>query len=206
MLRATALWRKLRVRIRVLQHTMSTLGQCIMTGDLIVNLVVRFTYTVRTKHFIMKTLLTFTTSLLLVALGTAATAADGIMILEKSAWARATPPGSTTTAIYLTLMNRSESDISLSAVSVDISDRAELHTNTNQDGMMKMRQVKSITVPADGQAALKPHGDHIMVFDLKEQLKSDTSVHVELVFDNGETRALTIPVLRNTPKGYGDDD
>lgn len=141
--------------------------------------------------------LTVAASLLL--LSTVSTATDGIMAVQDSAWARATPPGSNTTAIYLTLMNHSDTDIDLTSVSADISDRVELHTHMNHDGMMKMQEVSSITVPADGQASLKPHGDHIMVFNLLEQLKAGKEVSLELTFNDGNTMTLAIPVHKESP-------
>lgn len=123
------------------------------------------------------------------------------MIAQGSAWARATPPGSTTTAIYFTLLNHSDSDISLTSASADISDRLELHTHISNDGMMKMQQVNSIIVPARGQATLKPHGDHVMVFNLAEQLENGKEVSVELTFSDNTTLNLTIPVHKEAPTG-----
>ncbi len=139
------------------------------------------------------------TAISLLLLSTVSTATDGIMVAEDSAWVRATPPGSKTTAIYLTLMNHSNTDIDLTKVSVDVSDRVELHTHTNHDGMMKMQEISSITVPADGQASLEPHGDHIMVFNLQEPLKAGKEVSLELTFNDGNTMTLAIPVHKESP-------
>ncbi len=148
--------------------------------------------------------LVFTTSFLL--FGTVLSATDGIMIAEKNAWARATPPGSKTTAIYLTLMNHSNSNISLTAVTANISERVELHTHAEKDGLMKMQQVSSITVPAGGQVQLKPHSDHIMVFDLQEQLEVGKDVNLELTFDDGSTRTLSVPVFKQPPSGHNAEE
>lgn len=138
-------------------------------------------------------------ALTLLLFGSLTSASEGIMISEESAWARATPPGSKTTAIYLTVMNHSGADISLTAATANISERVELHTHINNDGMMKMQQVVSIVVPAGGQAQLKPHGDHIMVFNLQDQLKQGELVSVELTFDNGQTQNLQVPVRKEPP-------
>lgn len=152
----------------------------------------------------MNKLLVLTSTVSLFLLCTISAANDSIMIPAESAWARATPPGSSTTAIYLTLMNHSGSDIGLTAVNADISDRLELHTHVNKEGMMKMQQVTSIIIPAGSQAELRPHGDHIMVFNLKKQLKPDEEISVELTFDDGNTTTVTIPVHKESPMS-GDD-
>lgn len=147
----------------------------------------------------MKNIFVLVISIYLLLFGTITSATDGIMVAETNAWARATPPGSKTTAIYLTLMNHSDSNISLTAVTANISDRVELHTHANEDGLMKMQQVNSITIPAGGQTHLKPHGDHIMVFDLQKPLETGKAVSLELTFDNGSTQTLSVPVFKTAP-------
>ena len=135
----------------------------------------------------------------LALLGNVALAADGIMIPENSAWARATPPGVTTTAIYLTLMNHSSDELSLLSATSDISPRIELHTHKHEDGVMKMQQVESIAIAAGEQTDLKPHAEHIMVFSLSDSLKAGDQIKVELTFDNGKTRTIEVPVLKEAP-------
>lgn len=138
----------------------------------------------------------------LALLGNIAFASDSVMVVEDSAWARATPPGATTTAIYLTVMNHSSDDINLTAANSDISDRLELHTHKSENGMMKMLQVESISVAAGEQTALKPHAEHIMVFNLAKPLKEGEQVNVELTFDDGNTLTLTVPVNKNSPESH----
>lgn len=135
----------------------------------------------------------------LLLLSTVTAAADGVMVVQESAWARATPPGSTTTAIYLTLMNHGSANVDLTSVTADISDKVELHTHINTDGTMKMQQVSAITIPTGGEASLKPHGDHIMVFNLQEPLVAGKEVKVELSFNDGNKKTLTIPVHKESP-------
>jgi len=135
----------------------------------------------------------------LVLLGNAALAADGIMIPENSAWVRATPPGVTTTAIYLTVMNHGSSDISLLSAASEISPKIELHTHKHEDGVMKMQQVESIAIAAGEQTSLKPHAEHIMVFNLNKSLEAGDQITVELAFDNGKTHTIEVPVLKESP-------
>lgn len=126
-------------------------------------------------------------------------ASDQLVIAENSAWVRATPPGTSATAIYMTVMNHSSADISLLKASSDISERLELHTHEHVDGMMKMQQVDSIAIAAGGKTELKPHAEHIMVFNLEEPLKPGDIVTLALTFSNGKTHTLEVPVLKQAP-------
>jgi copper(I)-binding protein len=111
----------------------------------------------------------------------------------EEAWARATPPGARTGAIYLTLVNDGETD-SLVAAATDAADRAELHTHVHENGMMAMRQVETIEVPAGGQARLKPHGDHVMLFGLRGPLVAGEVLRLTLQFEVGEPQTIEVPV------------
>jgi len=128
-------------------------------------------------------------------------AADNIIVAEDSAWVRATPPGVSTTAIYLTLNNAGATDIKLTAATSDISERVELHTHKHVDGVMKMQQVEFIAVPEKDKAALAPHGDHIMVFNLDQTLKPGDMVSLTLTFDDGSERVIEVPVRKEAPSG-----
>lgn len=120
-------------------------------------------------------------------------------ITATDAWTRETPPGVSTTAIYLTLKNKTAKAVRLIAVASDSSDRLELHTHKMQDGMMKMQQIEAITIPAGAEIALMPHGDHIMVFNLDVALKEGEVVSVELSFDNGQILSVDAPVHKQPP-------
>ena len=139
--------------------------------------------------------------LFLASLGFASSvfAGDQIMVPEKSVWVRATPPGSTTSAMYLTLMNHGDKDINLVAASSEISDRLELHTHSAENGVMKMKQVESVTVPAHGSTELIPHGNHVMIFDITQPLTAGETITVELTFDNQSTLKVKVPVHKQQP-------
>lgn len=122
-----------------------------------------------------------------------------LKVTADTAWARATPPGSTTTAIYLSLENHGTQVMELVSASSDISERIELHTHKMEEGVMKMLQVKTITVPAGENAHLKPHGDHIMVFNLTDSLAEGQHVNVTLRFENDQNLTLAVPVLKESP-------
>lgn len=72
--------------------------------------------------------------------------------------------------------------------------RPELHTHINENGMMKMRQVAAIDIPAGGEAVLQPGGLHLMFIDLTGPLEEGAMVPVTLIFEQAGEIAITLPV------------
>ena len=114
----------------------------------------------------------------------------------SDSWIRATPPGVTTTAMYMMIKNPTDKTVTLVAVTSAVSDRIEIHHTVENDGVMQMRQIDGIDVNASEMAELKPHGKHIMFFDLKKALAPDTTITVDLEFKDGTTVTAEIPVLK----------
>ncbi len=90
-----------------------------------------------------------------------------------------------TGAVYVTLSNPGPQADALTSASSDAARTVELHEVQKEGGMMKMRPVKSIPVPAGGTVELKPGGYHIMLLDLKHDLKPGDTVPVTLSFEHG---------------------
>ncbi len=61
-------------------------------------------------------------------------------------------------------------------------------------GMMGMKAVDAIEVPADGTVELKPGGYHVMVMDLQKDLTAGESLPVTLTFEPGGTVEVTATV------------
>jgi copper(I)-binding protein len=78
----------------------------------------------------------------------------------------------------------------------DAAATVELHTHINDDGVMRMRQVEDIAIPAGGETVLQPGGLHLMLIGLHQPLQPGDSLTLELEFDDGSTRSLTVPVRK----------
>lgn len=98
-------------------------------------------------------------------------------------WARATIGQTKNGAAYLVVNNGGEDADKLIAVETAAAGRAELHSHTMEDGVMKMRKVEGIAVEPGSPAVLKPGGLHIMLFDLRAPLKEGERVPMTLVFE-----------------------
>jgi hypothetical protein len=85
-------------------------------------------------------------------------------------------------AAYMTIRGGSEADRLIRAES-DVAEVIELHTVENDGGVMKMRPVEGIDVPAGGEVQLAPGGFHVMLINLKRELKPGDTVALTLQFE-----------------------
>jgi len=119
---------------------------------------------------------------------------------------RATPPHAKNSAAFLTVKNTTDKDVKLVAASSDIAQRVELHTHSNVDGVMKMRQVEEIMVSANSSATLQAGGNHIMFLGLNNDLLAGQNVDLVLYFDNGDEVKVTAPIEKiDVSKQMADD-
>ena len=130
--------------------------------------------------------------------------AQGGGVEVTDAWARATPGTAQTAAVYATLV-APEGD-RLTAIATPAAQKAELHTMTMDNGVMKMRQVDGLDLPAGQAVTLKPGGYHIMLTGLARPLKEGETLTLTLSFAKGGSREVTASVEKigaMGPDGHG---
>lgn len=110
----------------------------------------------------------------------------------SDAWIRATVPAQKSSGAFMKLA--AAQDARLVAVSSPVAGTAELHEMAMSNNVMRMRPVKGVDIPAGGGAELKPGGFHVMLLDLKRQLKAGESVPMTLVFESADKKRQTIEV------------
>jgi len=137
-------------------------------------------------------------------LATATLGAQAAEITVGDPYARAVPPGQPNSAVFMTLANASKQDRALVGAESTAAGVVELHTHVNEDGMMKMRKIDKIAIPAGQTVALKPGGLHVMLIGLKENLEPGKEVHMNLLFDNGTKEHIMAPVrkIEMAPKAH----
>src|SRR5688572_25581177 len=74
----------------------------------------------------------------------------------SEAWANATPVGASVAAVYLQLV-AGETDTLLSATTT-VADRIEMHTSSEENGMMKMRPLPTVSLEAGKPFVFAPGG------------------------------------------------
>lgn len=118
---------------------------------------------------------------------TAAYAAD---ITVQEPYARVVPPGAPASAAFMKLHNNGDSDRKLVSASSDIAEVVELHTHIHDNGVMRMRPVENIEIPAGEEAVLQPGGLHIMLINLKKPMAAGDKVTIDLQFDDGSHQSV----------------
>ena len=99
-------------------------------------------------------------------------------VIVKDAWTRATAPGQTTAGVYLEIV--SSTDAALVSVKSAIARSAEIHAMRMEDGVMKMRGVERLALPAGKAVRLEPGGLHIMLLGVTRPLRENETIPLEL--------------------------
>lgn len=100
----------------------------------------------------------------------------------------------TTSAIYFVLKNRGGEADRLVAVRTEVASAVELHLSAIEDGVMRMRQVETIEVPARGEVRLAPGGYHLMLIGLRRELQDGDRFPVTLEFERAGSRVVEVEV------------
>ena len=118
----------------------------------------------------------------------------GNALQVEDPYVRAVPPGQTNSAAFMTLTNASDADHALVAAESSASKVVELHTHKMEGGMMKMRRLDKIELPAGETVKLQPGGLHVMLIGLARQLSPGDNVEITLVLDDGSRTSVAAPV------------
>ncbi|MEP2030755.1 MAG: copper chaperone PCu(A)C [Paracoccaceae bacterium] len=123
-------------------------------------------------------------------------AGDTTTILIDDPYARVSTASAKSGAAFMMIMNHSDTDDRLIAVSTDVAERAELHTHKEDaDGVMQMLHVEEgFSVSAGGMHPLRRGGDHVMLMGLKQSLSHGDMVSVTLTFEKAGDVTVDIPV------------
>ncbi|HRP97708.1 MAG TPA: copper chaperone PCu(A)C [Rhodocyclaceae bacterium] len=124
-------------------------------------------------------------------------------------WVRATVPHQRATGAFMQLT--APVDARVVEVRSPVAAVVEVHEMRMEGDVMKMRAVQALELPAGRMVELKPGGYHIMLLDLKSQVKEGEVVPVTLIVEDKdgqrETVAIEAPVRSLTqghsPKQHG---
>jgi periplasmic copper chaperone A len=122
---------------------------------------------------------------------------ERVTVRIEGAWARRAPmmkgdpmAGNGNGAVYLTIVNSGSVSDDVIAASSDAAATVELHESYEESGMMMMRPITKLGVPAGGKLEMKPGGYHLMLINLKRELKAGQVIDLTLVLQ----KAGRIPV------------
>lgn len=110
----------------------------------------------------------------------------------KDAWVRATVAQQKATGAFMTLESKQEAK--LVAAQSPVAGVVEVHEMAMDNGVMKMRAVPFLALPAGKAVELKPGGYHVMLMDLKGQVKDGDMVPVTLVVEGKDGKRQNVEV------------
>ena len=114
-------------------------------------------------------------------------------LLISGAFTRASPKMAGAGAGFMTITSKGAADRLVGFKSPNC-ERPELHTHIHDNGMMRMRQVDGIDVPAGGTVELKPGGFHLMFIKLNKQLIEGETIPATLIFEQAGEVPITLVV------------
>ena len=82
----------------------------------------------------------------------------------------------------------------LVSASSPVAGVVEIHEMSMDGGVMKMRAMPGLELPAGKAVELKPGGYHVMLMDLKQQLKAGDTVPLTLVVEGKDGKKETVEV------------
>ena len=129
--------------------------------------------------------------------GTTLYAADDMKVVQ--AWARATAPGQQVAGAYLQIT--SAVPAKLIAASSPVAGSVEIHSMRLEGGIMKMRQLRDLDLPANKTVKLEPGGLHLMLLDLKAPLKPGDRVPLRLTVQRANQSSLEMEVRAEVRTG-----
>lgn len=118
------------------------------------------------------------------------------------AWVRASAPGQSVGAAYMTLT--SPQDSTLVYVESAVANEVQIHSMSMDKGVMKMRMLEALPLKASMPERLAPGGFHLMLFDLKKPLAAGEGVTFKLCFKdsagNITHQDVMMPIMEEAPK------
>lgn len=126
---------------------------------------------------------------------TGLSAGDTTDLSFSQAWSPEAPPGRTM-AGFVTISNSGNRDIELVDGESPRFARVEFHSMSMNEGMMRMRRLETLTVPAGETVELAPRGLHLMLFEPQQRLSAGDSIEIELIDAGGRRHAFSAEVQK----------
>lgn len=130
-----------------------------------------------------------------------ALAAEAVSSVSKP-WVRATVPGQSVAGAYMDIT--AKGNAALVGVASPVAAKAELHTMTMDGGVMKMRPLDKLDLPAGKTVNLKPGGHHVMLVDIRRELKAGERVPLTLTVQDAHGARSTLKVDAEVRAAAGD--
>lgn len=112
--------------------------------------------------------------------------------IVKDAWVRGTVAEQKATGAFMSITSTQGGK--LVAVSTPVAGVAEIHEMAMRGNVMKMHAIPGLALPAGQPVKLEPGGYHLMLMDLKQQMKEGDVVALTLVVEGKDGKRESIAV------------
>lgn len=105
-------------------------------------------------------------------------------------------------AVYFTI-NGGPEDVKLLAILAPQAQRAEIHESLSENGVVSMKKLTSVDVPAKSRIAFQRGGKHLMVWGINPTAVKAGTMPLTFVFSNNDRIAADVKI--NPAGGTADD-
>lgn len=112
--------------------------------------------------------------------------------LITDAWVKTTVPGATVSGAYMHI--KSAQPVKLVKAESPVAGLVELHNMSMKDGVMEMKAMDAVDVPANKVVDLKPGGMHVMLMMVKKPINKGDKIPLTLTFEGADKKPLAVKV------------
>ena len=134
----------------------------------------------------------FTMRRLLIASALFAAFAAQAQVKVDDAWVRATVAPQKATGAFMSLT--ATKPVKVVAASSPVASMVEIHEMKMEDGVMKMRAVDALPLPAGQAVALKPGSYHVMLMGLQRPIKAGETVPLTLTVEGEDKQRSNVEI------------
>lgn len=120
-----------------------------------------------------------------------AQAQDGAPAVTE-VWVKPTVPGGSVSAAYMSI--KSAKPLKLVKAETPAAALVEIHNMNMKDGVMTMKAVDAVDIPADKTVELKPGGLHVMLMNVGKAIKAGDKVPLVLTFEGADRKPLRVKI------------
>ena len=106
------------------------------------------------------------------------------------------PPGRAMAVAYLRIENFQDTNLVLNYIHTPVAESVAVHRSLYEGGMMKMREVKHLSVNAGNAIVFQPRSFHLMLIGVERQLKDGELVPLTFEFEGFAPRTVVAEVQR----------
>lgn len=118
--------------------------------------------------------------------------AEAAEVKIENPWVRGTVAGQMATGAFMTITAKEGG--ALVAASSPVAGVVEIHTMKMEGGVMTMRAIPKLDLPAGKAVQLEPGGYHVMLMDLKQPLQAGEVVPIALKLEGKDNATSTLDI------------